>query len=67
MHIVREGLKKTANYPQFVDKGGGVGPQMWKRDGGGEGRSLHVDKQILLISKKWISSEGGGDNVDNVF
>ena len=33
--------KKTANYPYFVDKGGG--PRMWISDGGG---SPHVDKKI---------------------
>ena len=39
----REGLtKKPANYPHFVDKGGG--PRMWISDGGGG--SSHVDKKI---------------------
>ena len=63
---LREGFnkQKTANYPHFVDKGGG--PQMWISDGG-EGSS-HVDKKFLNVNiinfKKWISQGGGSDKVD---
>ena len=38
---LREGFKKTANYPHFVDKGEGD-PRMWISDGGGD---LNVDKK----------------------
>ena len=39
--MLGKGKKKTANYPHFVDKGGG--PQMWIREG-----SDNVDKVFLL-------------------
>ena len=44
--------KKTANYPHFVDKGGG-GPKMWISDGRGGGRygaySQNVDSLAFFL------------------
>ena len=41
MRTLKEGLKKTENYPHFVDKGGGPSNanKQW-------GRSSHVDIKI---------------------